>query len=226
MKPYRTILLAAALLPLSSCVEWRIGKNIRESGERITALQLATPVDGRLYASRQEPPVAAEKEWEYYPDWQDRDTTYYAHVPVVEYGRSSSTLFWHLPHAIGGTGETADKPTGQSRIVAIRGSKVYLMPGNFEMPQGLRRVDADRLGQGGRHVDLSTSGSTLAAIAAAPFDYLIDPALSAISTAAVATIGGIGVGLWRLGDTLVSPFTQNGSDSPSSTPGATAPINR
>ncbi len=227
-------------------MEWRIGKKIRESAETITALQLATPVDGRLYASPQAPPPAAEKEWSFYPDWEDKKTTYYARVPVVEYGHRSSTIFWHLPHAIGSTHATADRPTGQSRVVALRHSKVYLMPKGFELPKGLRRVEADapdfadsklglpqasrqdavRLRRSRWHCDLETSRNTLATVAAAPFDYLIDPTLTALSTTVVATIGGVGGALWWLGDTVASAFSwsepvsrpQRAASSPSGEP--------
>ncbi len=234
MKLFTSLLTCAAVgLPLSSCVEWRLGKKIRESGECITALQMGTPVEGRLYASRQAPPVAPEKEWEFFPDWKDKNTTFYARVPVVEYRHRSSTIYWHLPHAIGGTFETEDKPTGQSRIVAIRDSKMYLMPEDFELPKGLRCVRADtprsaasgqeqpmaprhdafRLSWHNWHHDLTTSKSVPATIAAAPFDYLIDPALTAASTTVVVTIAGIGVGVWWLGDTLTTPFCQSESAS-------------
>ncbi len=241
MRTFSPFLLAAAALLLPSCVEWRIGKNIRESAETITALQLASPVDGRLYASRQAPPVAAEKEWDFNPDWQERDTTYYARVPVVEYGYSSSTIYWHLPHAIGSTRATASKPTGQSRLVAIRDSKLYLMPGDFVLPKGVRRIYADdpdfndsalerpkasrndavQLSGTACYQKLMTSKSTLATIAAAPFDYLIAPALTGLTTSVVGILGGVGVGVGWLCDTLASPFRQeeDGSESaPSSEP--------
>ncbi len=224
---YVSLAVAAALL-LSSCVEWRIGQKIRETKLTHSALLLKTPLGGALYEMEKAPPQGEEKRWAFFFDRGYADCCYYAHVPVVEYRHSSNVLHWELPYASSGYSLTEQKPTGRTRLIALHGHKLYLMPEGATLPKGARRVEAAQLPRStGRDEPAAGEeeaqpykiatrrepGHGLAVAVAAPFDYLIDPALSLVSTPVACTVAAVYLGAAGLGELLISPFRPSSTES-------------
>ncbi len=180
----------ACLLLFPSCVEWRIGSNIRELATFHSYLELSEAEEGILYVSRQPLPGGAEEcDSTSSLAKPPRGHVYYARVPVAEARQSSSTVVAHVPYGDGVQRTTwGRRPTGMTRLVARTRGKLYLLPEDAELPADAE-VRHMKLCEDGDSCFISTRRSgwyVPAAILAAPFDYVIDPALVGVST----------VGLW------------------------------
>ncbi len=181
----RPHLLAAALLCLllPSCVQWNIGQRIREGGELHTGVDILHPVDGTLYRT----PAMRQ------------DNTALARAPEVTYC-IYSPLLTLVGDKDGSRRAAKVTPTGRTRVARLRceeNNKLSLYPEHtprefIELAEGIpTNAVACPKGSGGkfgaskhRHPDTygsltePTQPSTARRLAAAPFDYLIAPALT------------------------------------------------
>lgn len=198
--PIHRIVQAAALLLVacvcSSCgVFWNIGDNIMQAPVTYTGVDLNKPVGGVVYR------VGRGKDATYY--MQAPEYTYKKRRPVVEMvgvGNLKDADPYHR-HASGG------KPTGKTRWVQVcmAGSDVekaeekYRETGKCPLwfrvdkecdgpPKGARAIPADHTELSGRGFsDLETRYGSLytpASAVGAPVRYVVDPALTAVSTVA------------------------------------------
>ncbi len=191
--PFRSSLCAAALmLVLPSCVlRTNIGKNIREAGEIYTSVGLR-PVDGRVYMT---------------PEQRSYKTSCihyaYARLPEVTYRQHSDLVDAHsiLLHKKPSLSDI--QPTGRIRVALVKCSALNCPLAVEEMmtdiPANARSYSVGEMPDKAS-IDIKEQVSTNEAgvgrrIVAAPFDYLIDPALS------VCMYVGYGVGA-----IVVSPF--------------------
>ncbi len=180
---------AVALLLLPSCVQCHIGQRIREGGVRHTGVDILHPVDEKLYRT-----PAMRK-----------DDTAIARAPEVTYCVYSPLL------TLAGDKDgnrTAGKvaPTGQVRVVRLRCEEENkpwsIYPANtprqfIELAEGVpANAEACPVGKAGKlgayklespytygSLTEPTKPSAARRLAAAPFDYLIDPVISAAHTA-------------------------------------------
>ncbi len=190
MTPFARLLFAAALLLLlPSCVKWDMGGCIREAAETRVGVntneRYACPPEAAAAAAPADPRRAGL----YRTVFLAPEVTYHCHSPMV------NTVPLPAPSAVSGITPTGNlrvvvmfyrKPDGWQTRVRDRweGNRAELEP-LAENPEPRKRPplyeewDSHRLGcaevRRGRWYPLL-------AAAALPFDYLIDPALSVVST--------------------------------------------
>ncbi len=172
-------LLLCLLLP--SCVQWNIGLRIRENGETHTGVDVFHPVDGQIHRA----PGMGSCDDAYI---RAPEVTYTRRTPLVE----AQGWFWY-------TGDPWKKalhirPTGREHWALA--SCEHSTPGSFQRKATppaetsatpVEEADARRQALASSYGSLShTEASTARRLAAAPFDYLIDPALTGVSTLAHA----------------------------------------
>ncbi len=179
--------IAALLLTqvFPSCVQWNIGKRIRQAGEVHTGVDVFHPVDGKLYR--------APSESGYDMAW--------VRAPEVSYTRRTELVTSETYEQLwgGSLHSTARNihPSGREHWALVyrdgmkhaRGFKSLASPPPPHTPS-VPAEQPDRHDVFGKWADdygsLShTEAGTARRLAAAPFDYLIDPALSAVSTIAL-----------------------------------------
>ncbi len=180
---------ALILLLLPSCVQCHIGQRIREGGVLHTGVNILHPVDGKLYRT-----PAMRK-----------DNTAIARAPEVTY-----CVYSPLLTLVGeqDSYRIAGKvtPTGQTRVVRMHCEKEYkqcsLYPANtprqfIELAKGIpANAEACPVGKAEKigvskseNPDIygsltePTKPGIARRLAAAPFDYLIDPVISVAHTA-------------------------------------------
>ncbi len=190
MMPHLFPLLAAASLLLSSCVHpscllvnWHIGENIRLAGEKHIGVEVTQPVDGKIYRPR------GEDAW----------GTAYLYAPEIRYTLGTTLVDSACFGIIWGGGSLFVRemePTGQvhlvrawrtrSRATRFEQTVEAIPPGcePLSVPEEPHRIFADVTYGSLSHTEVGL-GRTLAA---APFDYVIDPLLTVGSTA--LTLGG------------------------------------
>ncbi len=179
--------LAAAVL-LSSCVEWRIGENIRELTETRSYLELTEPQGGCYYASRSPLPEQPEAAVGFIVrTGTEEGELLYARVPVAEYTPSTSLVVWHVPYGDGvQTRLYAEHRTGETRLVARDGKNLYILPESAQMPKDARPLSPHKapLREGERELIATRHNfwHVPASVLAAPFDYAIDPLLMVVTT--------------------------------------------
>ncbi len=179
--PLTLALLSALLFP--SCVQWNIGERIRESSALHVGADVTNPVV-RYYKPGHQ----------YGADYLlAPEVTYKALPPIVGF-RSD----WYWAKDVQPTGRLVLVDTGLYNKTDRRTTRVE------RLPEGLRAVPsrAQRETPGPMEFPIRTGdfdsplarpASTGACIAAAPFDYLIDPALSAVNTVIVAVPVGCAI---------------------------------
>ncbi len=184
-----TLRLTAALLAatlLCSCVESRIGLRIREMGEVHTGVDYLHPVDGKVYQTpaqrSKKPPQACVL------------------APEITYRVGHSFYHLHAPYDCDLTSQYGIRPTGRTLVARIdcgrADSYTKLLKDEVggTIPAGARPSPAEGLIRPGKfdqidYGDLApvTPSPAWRSIAAAPFDYLIDPVLSAAGTTVLWT---------------------------------------
>ncbi len=189
---------AAHFLLLPSCVQWQIGKSIRECAE--TRVGICPTEVYRIGEAR------AER----LPETTEPGTCWDGRVCVARearYEADSPIVKFHPALTLGGSGEPAQQVelTPHYRRVSFRYDKIgglcaERIGERYDTTGQKMERDADSSNMWDWHRELNcrTMGCAeverskyypLAVVAAAPFDYLIDPALSAVSSAAVTPIG-------------------------------------
>ncbi len=194
MKQFSAILACVAVLLLPSCImRSNIGKNIREPGTVYTSVYLR-PVDGTIYRTPQQEAQKA----------MYCKNPAYARLTEVSFRKASRP--WFEAHSILIDDEPKPhsiRPTGKVRLAEI-GVRYDGCPDSVTALVDAIPVDAKEqkaatlpdeeeiaLDKGAVHAQVSWGRR----LAAAPFDYLIDPILS------VSMYAGYGVGV-----VAVSPF--------------------
>ncbi len=173
------LLLHALLVP--SCVQWNIGENIREGAET----RVGADVTQRLFCPETQQLLAPE-------------VTYRADTPLIAFGGGDDPAAHDVT------------PTGHWRVVDLPPAKPrgYFLPFSARTTVLERCASAPQAGVDDRGRELNYSptadnarwlgtaerrreeGYALRTVFAAPFDYCVDPLLSALSTAvAVPVIG-------------------------------------
>ncbi len=177
-----SITLLCLLLP--SCVQWNIGQRIREGGEIHTGVDTLHPVDGKLYRTEQ----------------VGRSYTAYVRAPEVTY-HFRSPLFSSTHESLKAPRKVVDvRRTGQTRTAVVlcyptdylnrkSDSRTFLKPADG-IPAGARPMAAGIANE--RQKESPHSYGSISSVtpcgwgrklAAAPFDYVIDPVLGATHTA-------------------------------------------
>ncbi len=185
--PLVLTLFSALLLP--SCVEWRIGNNIRELAQTRRFLDMSETEGGVVYSSHQPLPEDAVDWGRFY--WlaspPKKGQIYYARIPVVKGTPRSSTVVCHLPYGEGVRKTTwGDRRTGEVQLIARTGEKLYLLPEGTPLPRDAKAQQMKLCEEGRTYLSVSDGfwyGPSC--VLAAPFDYVIDPALIGISTTAL-----------------------------------------
>ncbi len=187
MKKLAAILVCAAALLLPSCVQWNIGQRIREGGEIHTGVDILHPVDNTLYRTSA----------------MRKDGTALARAPEVTYC-VYSPLLTLVGEKDGSRHAAKVTPTGRTRVARLRCEDMNMLslypehtPREFiELAEGIpTNAEACPKGSGGKFdtpkygrpdtygsLTEPTQPSMARRLAAAPFDYLIDPALSVTHT--------------------------------------------
>ncbi len=182
----RLLTILAALPLLSSCngafgwVQWDIGGCIREGSEVYVG------------ADTHGPCVRYEKKG-------DKDAPTFYLAPELLYRTKHHVVKWKLDPVTEhekAKGAYELRPTGRQVLVRSRNGSVLGLA--EAVPQGYKAVrlpgcDCGRTESSTDYLGIldspqATRGSFLAQLAAAPFDFIIDPALSAVST--VGTYAG------------------------------------
>ncbi len=194
MKPARTLLLAViALLP--SCVQWGIGERIRNPQEVHTGVRLHTP-EAKQYRVFDGPGAKEHCRYAFAPE-----IVFKVERPLIETER-----FGRYPRVVD------VQSTGQHRLVRVneswegRGRQGWdsMNPPCYpctlidKLPEGATLVEPQSTAFASFH---STKASWGRRLAAAPFDYLIDPALTALSS----VIGSVGMGLYCIPLFIIEP---------------------
>lgn len=155
------------LLSLSSCFQLNVGETIRYPAHECIDVDTSKPVDNAAYQ------VSADE--------------YVMQVPEMRFRSGYRTIYWNVrSHYLGGREWRSEpEPTGRMRWVKVEESKkvICLSPTLLEEPpnlKGAKKIDAAKLTITRSKPDYNpcSSGeepSTMQYIAAAPFDYLIDP---------------------------------------------------
>ncbi len=186
MKTIHSLLIAAAALMLPSCVQWNIGECIRNSQEVHTGVYLHVP---------------EAEQYRVYDVPSSKEHCRYALAPEVTFRIERPTIE---------TGDFGKHPrvvevqfTGQRRLVRVdeswegrekrgwdaMGLPCYPATLIDKLPEGATRMKPQDTAYASFR---STKASWGRRLAAAPFDYLIDPALTLTSS----LIGSVGMGLY------------------------------
>ncbi len=180
MKKLTAILACATALLLTSClnVNWNIGERIRSGGEVRVGVNVREPVDGKEYhANRSDVRIAPEVSYTRYVPWVE--------AKIVD--PREIIIFADLER----TKVRDVKPTG--RIVITETTWKAGPAFHKELPNlptdcyttqvepNPQNITSDTLGT----IAYKSKPSFWRCLSAAPFDYLIDPALSISSTAVI-----------------------------------------
>ncbi len=200
----RTLLPITALLclVLSGCAQYNLGQRIREGGEIHTGVDVLSPAQGKLYRT----PGMAEAHTAYA---QLPEVTCRLQTPIITTPADSDGERRRVRNAT---------PTGQTRAALILcassdgATRQTPEPRSFiklvdTIPADALPIDAGKAAEGaqeqpGSYGWLSTTECGWGRrLAAAPFDYAIDPVLSAAHTilaVPVAIVATPGFLIWKL----------------------------
>ncbi len=186
--------MAAFLLPSCSTVTWNIGESIRRSGEVRVGVDVRQPVDGKLYRCEQGETMLVRAP----------EVTYSPCVPLVE---------WEIRETWGNLCLFADtdevwlnaenlRPTGRTLVAEtanLRDRRLVRvlpeLPAHCEAqvaPEYRGRLSPAALGT----LELRQQPSLGRKLAAAPFDYVADPALSLVSSLVLGTAHACAAAVW------------------------------
>ncbi len=173
---------AAILLVFPSCVQWNIGERIREAGQRHTGGDICHPVDGKVYSI---PTPGVNNSKDYFVMAQE--VTYRRRPPLFS---NDYDLFWGALGVACAPEEAVDvQPTGRIIAAAIS-CDGDMVPRSFKKQVNAIPAFATAMPVGNM-VSLETKSpfdygsishteaSTTRKLAAAPFDYVVDPILTA-----------------------------------------------
>ncbi len=196
MKTFHAILIAAAvlLLPgLSSCTYSNIGSCIRNSGLVHTGVDVRHPVDGKMYQTPEQRRAREGKAKEAY-----------VRAPELSY-RLNHPLF--ISYNIKGDFNKPEpydiRPTGKTRLALARNLIETLPGGGTKATPWLFRKSVESIPASARAYTVKSHPEDRPALeddlpqprpawwryaAAAPFDYLIDPAITVVWNTASYTV--------------------------------------
>ena len=213
--------LAAAALPalLPSC-SWNIGERIRSSTALYVGADTRHPVGGELYALPEDRAIGnryayvPEVTYRTKPAWVDKPVYFGAPRESCDITPTGRTILVRYGHHRG-AGETVERveklPEGCIICPPEPGKEPYRRANGTLRPQTDHELgdfeDARR-----------TRGSTGAKIAAAPFDYVVDPVMTVGTTAAGTLVGLAALCIYypvmAVCDSVVHLFSSDGTEEP------------
>ncbi len=178
---YLFVCAAVILLVFPSCIQWNIGECIREAGQIHTGVDICHPVDGKVYSI---PTPGVNNCKDYFVKAQE--VTYRRRPPLFS---NDYDLFWGALGVACAPEEAVEvQPTGWIFVAAISCDS-DMLPLSFK-----KQVDAIPASATARPVGnvvssenkspldygsvSHTEASATRKLAAAPFDYVVDPILT------------------------------------------------